>query len=84
MANPMPEIAVVDLDAPASEPLTRYAAWRPRWLVEMGDGDQLGVAVDDGCFVVLYPHAGEWRPGTHIPKRVAARIAELVAAGTPA
>ena len=71
------EAHVIDLDAP-DEPLTRYSAWRPRWTVQVGNGDELGIATDDGCFVVLYPHRNEWRPGTHIPKEVAAQIARLL------
>ncbi len=50
-------------------------------MVDMGDGDKLGIDIDDGCLVVLYPHCDEWRPGTHIPKLVARRIAELVQTG---
>lgn len=63
------------------QPGVRHAIWKPRWTVEIGDGDTLGLAIDDGCFVVLYPHDGAWRPGTHIPKEVAHRIATLTASG---
>lgn len=54
------------------------ARWRPEWVIDIGNG-KLGVAVDDGCLVVLYPRPGNtWRPGTHIPKAVAIQIAELL------
>lgn len=63
------------------EPLHRYAAWQPRWKVDLGDGDTIGIAIDDGCFVVLYPHGDAWRPGTHIPKEAADQIAKLAKSG---
>jgi hypothetical protein len=50
-------------------------------MVDVGDGTSLGITIDDGCLVVLYPHGDQWRPGTHIPKQVARRIAELVQGG---
>lgn len=38
--------------------------WAPRWKVN----EDLGLTMDDDCFVVLYrTEAGRWRPGTHIP-----------------
>ena len=52
--------------------------WQPRWTVKIERGSTLGIAIDDGCFIVLYPHEGGWRPGKHIPKAVAARMAELL------
>ena len=63
------------------KPTVRHSAWKPRWSVDLGDGDTLGIAIDDGCFVVLYLHADGWRPGTHIPKEAAKRIAELCESG---
>lgn len=52
--------------------------WHPKWMVDIGGGDKIGVAIDDGCFVVLYPHGpNQWRPGTHIPKQVAERLSQL-------
>jgi len=53
----------------------------PRWLVDIGHGDQLGLATDDGCFVVLYPKGDSWRTGKWIPKQVAEKISELLQAG---
>jgi hypothetical protein len=57
------------------------STWKPEWMIEMGDSDALGLAIDDGCFVVLYRHGSTWRPGTHIPKEAAERIAKLITAG---
>jgi hypothetical protein len=48
------------------------AEWRPRWVVEVGHNCRVGIAIDDGCFVVLYPKPGyNWKPGTHVPRQVA-------------
>jgi hypothetical protein len=56
--------------------------WRPRWLVDVGHGCQLGITIDDDCFLVLYPHDNDtWKPGKHIPKQVAERMTQLVASG---
>jgi len=64
-------------DDPANP--SRTAQWHPRWMVDGEKGVVLGIAIDDGCFVVLYPHGKDaWRPGTHIPRMVAKRIAELL------
>ncbi len=55
--------------------------WQPRWRVDVGHGCEVGVTVDDGCFVVLYPdEMGQWRPGTHIPV-AAACLMKMVNAG---
>ena len=52
--------------------------WQPEWRVDVGHGCEVGVATDDGCFVVLYPtENGEWRPGKHIPPAAARLIGEL-------
>ena len=48
--------------------------WEPTLFVN----DELGVAIDDGCGVVLYKtEAGQWRPGTHIPPQAIALLSEL-------
>lgn len=60
------------------------ADWRPNWILEDRDGGVVGLAVDDGCYVVLYQHDGQWRPGTHIPQTVARFIAELETDHRPA
>jgi hypothetical protein len=53
--------------------------WLPRWIVEVRPGERLGIGIDDDCLVVLYPFGTSWRPGTHIPRAVAARFAEFSA-----
>ena len=69
--------------AEAGEP-SAPVRWRPRWLVDVGQGEKLGLTIDDGCFVVLYPTPDNfWRSGTHIPPQVAERIAQLVSSGVP-
>lgn len=56
--------------------------WRPQWTVNVGHGCELGIVVDDHCFVVLCENtAGQWRPATHIPKAAALLIGELAAKG---
>lgn len=62
----------------SDRPVVRNSNWEPKWKVDVGDGGELGLAIDDGCFVVLYPHADGWRPGTHIPKEAASKIANLI------
>ncbi|MBA7674845.1 hypothetical protein ES703_83070 [subsurface metagenome] len=52
--------------------------WQPTQIVDVGCGCNLGIATDDGCFVVLYPtEMGQWRLGAHIPLQVAKVIGEL-------
>jgi len=65
-------------------PTAAVAAWKPRWVVDVGHGTQLGLTIDDGCFVVLYPKSGgeTWKPGTHIPRAVAERISQLLPEST--
>lgn len=61
--------------------LDNRPAWKPQWEVKDGD-DKVGITVDDGCFVVLFPtEDGRWRPGTHIPKPVAESITHLLKQG---
>jgi hypothetical protein len=64
------------------KPPLRYADWQPQWKVETGKDSAIGIAIDDGCFVVLYPHGHTWRPGTHIPKEAASQIAKLLESGS--
>lgn len=53
--------------------------WEPEWIVDMGDGSTLGVAIDDHCYVVLYPQeGGGWHPGTHMPEIVARFLCSIV------
>ena len=52
--------------------------WQPEWVVDVGCGCELGVTIDDGCFVVLYPNGcGQWQLGTHIPLEVAKLLGKL-------
>jgi len=56
--------------------------WQPQHIVDIGHGCDMGIAIDDHCFVVLYPtETGQWRPGKHIPKQVARQIGKLVKQG---
>lgn len=65
--------------------------WQPRWVVVMDSGMQscdgvseaclysMGIAIDDGCLVVLRELDGVWKPaGGWIPLEVAKRLGELV------
>ena len=52
--------------------------WQPEYIIDLGMGCKIGVTVDDGCFVVLYPTGvDQWQPGTHIPKEVAKFIGQM-------
>ena len=54
------------------------SSWQPQHVVDVGCGCELGITTDDGCFVVLYPiNSSQWRPSTHIPRKVAEKIGEL-------
>ena len=56
--------------------------WQPQYIVDVGHGCELGIAIDDHCFVVLSPtETGQWRTVKHIPKQVAWQIGELVKKG---
>ena len=47
--------------------------------MDVGQGCQLGVTLDDHCFVVLYPQEnGRWKPGTHIPEPIARFLSSVV------
>lgn len=60
------------------EGLESVNLWNPEWKVDLGDGSELGVAIDDSCYVVLYPtEDGRWRPGNHIPPAIARLIGRL-------
>lgn len=64
-------------NADTSSGLTK-SAWKPEWMVNCGQDCAVGLAVDDGCFVVLYQHENQWKPGSHIPKAAAEQIARLL------
>lgn len=55
------------------------AGYDPEWKVDVGSDCELGIAIDDGCFLVLYPNeTGQWLPGKHIPPEVAKKLGSLV------
>ena len=51
--------------------------WHPQWIINIGHNNDLGLTIDDGCLVVLYPCEAGWKPGTHIPKAAIDKIVEL-------
>ena len=71
-----------ELGNPAKE-----SVWEPQWRVDVGNGCEVGLTVDDHCYVVLLPSYATdssepqgWKPGKWIPKAAALKIAELGAA----
>jgi len=62
----------------SKEKRPNVAGYNPKWKVDVGSGCELGIAVDDGCFMVLYRNkTGQWLPGKHIPPAVASKLGEL-------
>lgn len=54
------------------------ATWLPRWIVDCGRDCEVGIAVDDHCFVVLAKtFDGQWHPTKHIPRQAAEKLGEL-------
>lgn len=52
--------------------------WSPQWLVDVGDEVMVGIAMDDGCYVVLaQTRHGQWQPTTHIPVEAAKMLGRL-------
>ena len=52
--------------------------WVPQWIVDCGKGCEVGITIDDRCFVVLAKNwVGQWVPTTHIPREAAEKIGEL-------
>jgi hypothetical protein len=52
--------------------------WQPKELVDLGNGLRMGIASDDGYYIVLsLGHEGSWKPSNWIPPRVAKRLGEL-------
>jgi hypothetical protein len=50
----------------------------PQWVVECGRGCEVGIIVDDRCFVVLAKtRTGGWAPTTHIPNEAVFKLAQL-------
>jgi len=71
-----------DAEMPSVPGIRQRIHWQPEWTVDVGHGCEVGLATDDGCFLVLYPQPdGSWRPGKHIPRQAAERIGQLLASG---
>jgi hypothetical protein len=52
--------------------------WQPSEIVDIGNGLKMGIASDDGHYIVLSPSPeGTWKPSSCIPPRVAKRLGEL-------
>ena len=52
--------------------------WRPRWFIDIGNKCQVGIDIDDHCFVALTKNVvGSWTPTEWIPPKVAIRLGEL-------
>jgi RecB family endonuclease NucS len=52
--------------------------WEPKELVDLGNGLRMGIASDDGYYIVLsQSREGSWKPSNWIPPRVAKRLGEL-------
>ena len=52
--------------------------WQPRWFVNFANQPQVGIDIDDHCFVVLTKNTvGGWTPSEYIPPKVAIRLGEL-------
>ena len=61
-------------------PGAAVSPWQPQWTVDIGHGCEVGVTVDDGCFLILCPdETGQWWPGQWIPPAVARLIGSLSA-----
>jgi len=59
-------------DCPISNP------WEPTWIIPSGKESEVGVLIDDGCFVVLTQgHSDQWKPITHIPISVIQKLGSL-------
>jgi len=54
--------------------------WQPQEIIDVGNGLKMGIASDDGHYIVLSPiPGGSWKPTSCIPPRVAKRLGELAA-----
>lgn len=65
--------------------MSQYPAsvtWIPRWLVDCGKGCEVGITIDDHCFVVLAKSSsGQWGPATHIPWQAVDKLGKLFNGG---
>lgn len=56
----------------------KEAKWQPSEIIDIGNGLRMGIASDDGYYIVLSPSPeGAWKPSSCIPPRVAKRLGEL-------
>ncbi len=56
--------------------------WQPDWVFSLNSGGEIGLVVDDHCFVVLtIDHNNQWHPSYHIPEGMADHIGRLAASG---
>ena len=63
---------------PLHDPLLK--GWEPTWKVDVGNDCEVGVVMDDGCFLVLVPNEnGQWLPTKWIPVAAARFIGDLAA-----
>jgi hypothetical protein len=54
--------------------------WQPQEIIDIGNGLKMGIASDNGYYIVLSPGPeGSWKPSNCIPPRVAKRLGELAA-----
>jgi hypothetical protein len=57
---------------------TKEIGWQPKEIIDIGNGLKMGIASDDGYYIVLSPSPqGTWKPSSCIPPRVAKRLGEL-------
>jgi hypothetical protein len=57
---------------------TKEMGWQPKEIIDIGNGLKMGIASDDGYYIVLLPSPqGTWKPSNCIPPRVAKRLGEL-------
>ena len=60
------------------------SSWVPRWIVDVGRDCEMGIAIDDHCFVVLaQAGSGHWMLSRWIPWQVARKLGELAETVTP-
>ena len=54
--------------------------WTPLWIVPCGKDNEVGIIIDDHCFVVLAKTwADQWMPTSHIPELAVRYMARLLA-----
>jgi hypothetical protein len=52
--------------------------WQPSEIISIGNGLKMGIASEDGYYIVLSQGPeGTWKPASCIPARVAKRLGEL-------